>query len=77
MIIVECYKFSGVGGNLVAVQASRISTSLHKTCRLGTLPEDAKKGCNNPIKVFFSNSEYRNFICFPLFINVLYSHEKC
>ncbi|KAL5015109.1 hypothetical protein ScPMuIL_009379 [Solemya velum] len=47
---------NGVGGNLVAVQASRISTSLHKTCQLGVLPEDVKKGCGNPIKVFFSNS---------------------
>ncbi|CAG2053076.1 unnamed protein product [Timema podura] len=29
---------NGVGGNLVAVQASRISTSLHKDSRLGKLP---------------------------------------
>ncbi|XP_044741589.1 solute carrier family 41 member 1-like isoform X2 [Chrysoperla carnea] len=29
---------NGVGGNLVAVQASRISTALHKEAELGTLP---------------------------------------
>lgn len=28
---------NGVGGNLVAVQASRISTALHKQAELGTL----------------------------------------
>merc|ERR1712240_99595 len=29
---------NGVAGNLVGIQASRISTELHKTSRLGTLP---------------------------------------
>lgn len=31
---------NGVGGNLVAVQASRISTALHKQAELGILPSD-------------------------------------
>lgn len=31
---------NGVGGNLVAVQASRISTALHKEAELGTLPAE-------------------------------------
>ena len=36
---------NGVGGNLVAVQASRISTSLHQSgTTLGQLPETALKG---------------------------------
>ena len=39
---------NGVGGNLVAVQASRISTHLHMLSTLGTLPESEKKICVNP-----------------------------
>eukprot|EP00794_Sanderia_malayensis_P006105 gene6105-6809_t len=36
---------NGVGGNLVAVQASRISTSLHRISVLGKLPPGIKYGC--------------------------------
>lgn len=43
---------NGVGGNLVAVQASRISTSLHRDSRLGKLPNYAKTICLNPISAF-------------------------
>jgi solute carrier family 41 len=43
---------NGVGGNLVAVQASRISTSLHRDAKLGVLPAYASKICTNPISVF-------------------------
>ncbi|GLH08339.1 hypothetical protein R5R35_002556 [Gryllus longicercus] len=43
---------NGVGGNLVAVQASRISTSLHRDSRLGKLPNYAKTVCINPISAF-------------------------
>lgn len=40
---------NGVGGNLVAVQASRITTSLHMSgSKPGTLPSGALKGCPNP-----------------------------
>ncbi|XP_065641059.1 solute carrier family 41 member 1 isoform X2 [Hydra vulgaris] len=35
---------NGVGGNLVAVQASRLSTNLHRSSELGTLPEGIKYG---------------------------------
>ncbi len=45
---------NGVGGNLVAVQASRISTSLHLTCQLGYLPDYLPEICLSPWKVFFS-----------------------
>nr|CAD7199054.1 unnamed protein product [Timema douglasi] len=45
---------NGVGGNLVAVQASRISTSLHKDSRLGKLPAYASTVCLNPVTVFYS-----------------------
>jgi len=43
---------NGVGGNLVAVQASRISTSLHRDSKLGVLPAYATKICTNPVGVF-------------------------
>jgi len=45
---------NGVGGNLVAVQASRISTSLHFESELGTLPNGSKRVCTSPFAVFFS-----------------------
>ncbi|CAG7821212.1 unnamed protein product, partial [Allacma fusca] len=45
---------NGVGGNLVAVQASRISTSLHFETELGTLPNGRKRICASPFAVFFS-----------------------
>lgn len=43
---------NGVGGNLVAVQASRISTSLHRDSFLGKLPHYASSVCLNPFSVF-------------------------
>ncbi|BFZ08376.1 hypothetical protein BsWGS_11416 [Bradybaena similaris] len=45
---------NGVGGNLVAVHASRISTSLHMKGRPGSRIKDQKlKGCLSFFKVFF------------------------
>ncbi|CAH1266395.1 SLC41A2 [Branchiostoma lanceolatum] len=46
---------NGVGGNLVAVQASRLSTWLHTRGKPGTLPEGAVHGCPNPVRTFFSS----------------------
>ncbi|XP_018017979.1 solute carrier family 41 member 1 isoform X2 [Hyalella azteca] len=43
---------NGVGGNLVAVQASRISTALHLATPLGRLPRYAERLCHNPWTVF-------------------------
>lgn len=40
---------NGVGGNLVAVQASRLATFLHQKVPLGTLPDSTNYGC---IKTF-------------------------
>ena len=37
--------YVGVGGNLVAVQASRLATYLHMKVRLGVLPDNTKYGC--------------------------------
>ncbi|XP_005109529.1 solute carrier family 41 member 1 isoform X2 [Aplysia californica] len=45
---------NGVGGNLVAVHASRLSTTLHLKGRPGSKVRDKKlHGCLNPFKVFF------------------------
>jgi len=46
----------GVGGNLVAVQASRLSTALHKVSTPGILPDNVVHGCPSPITTFFSKS---------------------
>lgn len=52
---------NGVGGNLVAVQASRLSTWLHQHGRPGTIPEqveDDYKVCINPCNLFLSNGTH-------------------
>lgn len=43
----------GVGGNLVAVQASRLATLLHRYCDKGCLPE-GESVCMNPLKLMYS-----------------------
>ncbi|CAG2057662.1 unnamed protein product [Timema podura] len=48
---------NGVGGNLVSVQASRLSTALHQSSELGTLPPDARI-CISPVDVYCSNQPY-------------------
>ncbi|XP_035225629.1 solute carrier family 41 member 1-like, partial [Stegodyphus dumicola] len=47
---------NGVGGNLVAVQASRISTYLHQRSKLGVLPGEDSELCKDPISAFFGKS---------------------
>ncbi|XP_064632349.1 solute carrier family 41 member 1-like isoform X2 [Lineus longissimus] len=47
---------NGVGGNLVAVQASRISTALHRVSKPGVLPLGSVKGCPNPCSTFFAKN---------------------
>lgn len=52
---------TGVGGNLVAVQASRITTSLHMSgSKPGRLPSGALKGCPNPGGAFCGTSKSSN-----------------
>jgi len=50
---------NGVGGNLVSIQASRISTTLHRDCTPGqlpgTLPGASSPVFMSPYKVFFKN----------------------
>ncbi|KAM4678188.1 solute carrier family 41 member 2 isoform 1-T2 [Discoglossus pictus] len=50
-IVVYTPVINGIGGNLVAIQASRISTYLHLHSIPGELPEDAK-GCFCPCRTF-------------------------
>lgn len=69
---------NGVGANLVAVQASRISTYLHQRVELGQLPvddddDDSRRNpsgkyklCQTPFAAFFGKSESKSisFIAF-------------
>ncbi|XP_022081247.1 solute carrier family 41 member 1-like [Acanthaster planci] len=61
---------NGVGGNLVAVQASRISTHLHRLGQPGTLPPGRKGSCLNPCKAFFGSDEHSRS-CRVLFLMVI------
>lgn len=45
---------AGVGGNLVAVQASRISTFLHMNGMPGENSEPTPRRCPSPCTTFFS-----------------------
>ncbi|KAK2713498.1 solute carrier family 41 member 1-like isoform X2 [Artemia franciscana] len=49
---------NGVGGNLVAVQASRLSTWLHRNGSLGRLPLNAGTICVNPISAFCKDNDH-------------------
>lgn len=48
---------AGVGGNLVAVQASRISTYLHMSGMPGESSETAPRKCPSPCSTFFSSGK--------------------
>lgn len=47
----------GIGGNLVAIQSSRISTYLHFHCAPGEVPDEAK-GCYYPCRTFCGTGQY-------------------
>ncbi|XP_026513252.1 solute carrier family 41 member 2 [Terrapene carolina triunguis] len=51
-IVVYTPVINGIGGNLVAIQASRISTYLHLHSIPGELPEEAK-GCYYPCRTYY------------------------
>ncbi|XP_003702336.1 solute carrier family 41 member 3 isoform X1 [Megachile rotundata] len=61
---------NGIGGNLVSVQASRISTTLHQTSIMGILPPHSKMFIA-PWKALFKGSPYaktaRILICMAIF----------
>ncbi|CAG5927221.1 solute carrier family 41 member 2 isoform 1-T1 [Menidia menidia] len=50
-IVVYTPVINGIGGNLVAIQSSRISTYLHLHCAPGEVPDEAK-GCYYPCRTF-------------------------
>ena len=49
---------NGVGGNLVAIHSSRMSTALHKQASLGDIPADVKM-FRSPMQAFFDKSGTR------------------
>ncbi len=61
----------GVGGNLVAVQASRLSTALHQQGKPGEFRNEeqyyASTVCPNPYKVFCSKSMHEQLYFIELF----------
>lgn len=65
--------FNGVGGNLVAVQASRISTHLHAHAVFGILPDEDKEVCVDPCSVVFG-SNIHSRTCRVLLLLVIPGH---
>lgn len=57
LLIVNSPAYLGVGGNLIAVQASRLSTYLHQRYRLGDLDKKEREFSWSPMKTFFANSK--------------------
>ncbi|XP_058500677.1 solute carrier family 41 member 2 [Solea solea] len=51
-IIAYAPVINGIGGNLVSIQASRLSTNLHLNFSPGVVPEE-RRGCYNPCRTFF------------------------
>ncbi|XP_030357453.1 solute carrier family 41 member 3 isoform X3 [Strigops habroptila] len=64
---------NGVGGNLVAIQASRISTFLHFWSKPGVLPYKMRQNWPNPCTTFFS-SEVNSKSARVLFLLVIPGH---
>ncbi|XP_076237053.1 solute carrier family 41 member 3 isoform X2 [Calliopsis andreniformis] len=66
---------NGIGGNLVSVQASRISTTLHQTTIMGILPPRSKMWVA-PWTALFKGSPYaktaRILICMALFGELIF-----
>ncbi|XP_061628429.1 solute carrier family 41 member 2 isoform X2 [Phyllopteryx taeniolatus] len=53
-IILYAPVINGIGGNLVSIQASRISTNLHLNFSSGEVPEDRRR-CHQPCGAFFGS----------------------
>ncbi|XP_065543960.1 solute carrier family 41 member 3 isoform X3 [Lathamus discolor] len=64
---------NGVGGSLVAIQASRISTFLHFWSKPGVLPYKMRQNWPNPCTIFFS-SEVNSKSARVLFFLVIPGH---
>ncbi|XP_053103900.1 solute carrier family 41 member 1 [Hemicordylus capensis] len=65
---------NGVGGNLVAVQASRISTYLHMNGMPGESSETAPRKCPSPCSTFFSSVDVNSRSARVLFLLVVPGH---
>ena len=77
---------NGIGGNLVAVHSSRMSTSLHKTSSLGDLPVGTKQ-FRSPFRAFFDEEgesvtkqqyyyyifRYQSMVCYTTTTSSLFS----
>ncbi|KAI6180924.1 hypothetical protein M3Y98_00773900 [Aphelenchoides besseyi] len=61
---------NGVGGNLVAVQASRISTYLHRFGKPGVLPANSVRVYFNPLRTFALREEESVHALLLLFMSV-------
>lgn len=48
---------NGIGGNLVSVQASKMSTFLHQSSILGIVPPHSKI-CENPFRALVTGGEF-------------------
>lgn len=56
---------NGVGGNLVAIFASRLSTALHKTSKMGKKADWAPTSIfSYPYHTYFGNQSLSNFLSF-------------
>ncbi|XP_037539114.1 solute carrier family 41 member 2 [Nematolebias whitei] len=66
-IVIYAPVINGVGGNIISIQSSRISTHLHLNYSPRELPEGHKR-CLNPCHTFF-----RSGIHFTLYWSILYS----
>lgn len=65
---------NGVGGNLVSIQASRLSTALHQQTELGVLPDEIKVWIT-PWQAFFSDSKFifiQIYMCSCIFSSTRY-----
>jgi solute carrier family 41 len=60
---------NGIGGNLVSVQASRISTLLHQTTPTGSIPA-GQKIFELPWKALFYGTPYSQASCIFLIMSV-------
>ncbi|XP_032892847.1 solute carrier family 41 member 3 isoform X1 [Amblyraja radiata] len=61
---------NGVGGNLVAIQASRISTYLHQSSIPGELPQGMQELCPNVCQIFLRSGPNSNSARVLLFLVV-------
>lgn len=67
---------TGVGGNLVAIQASRMSTYLHCWSAPGTLPSKMNGNCPRPCATFCSTGQKKLLFCFACTEKLPYSATR-